>query len=529
MSIRSNTRPIGWDLHPDLQDILRRNGMQAHVIREGESYKLFVQGHDSPMLSYDLDAHQLKKLTDWGTNFANKSAYNTLVDLVDKDFYLPRNFVHARNANGRVAMGLHGYRIGVGEYGRMPIDGSSPLRHFFGPSFLGWTPRQQAGFHMRRIGPAMFMQPGAPIVPGRPDGRMKPGELQNGGYGFYYKGRQTPPETPKVDVLKELETVIKPIQPAPRPPQEAIPYKDLVNSPVYFSNEKWQQSLQSHGIVIDAQAKTLTIQSTGTNHDLMYDLSDSELKQLTSNSLKESPLENRLNVINDVVKADYASPVTMDMLNSKQVLDIPLRPEVEQTLNQKEKQLVEEVPLQETEQVVQQPLTESKQQDDGLHINGNVLSELNSKKAWYREDGDKEQVQVDDINVSQDTEGKYKMTAVINGESITHEISAKQFEKFSAIDEYHRLKLFDKIFDEVDMKTMPDKGFNLLAAVSAGLTVARDLVKGPQYGPAIYEEHFSGPHVYFKPGVDTPQDLASRAFDAGVNAAESGIGLAHQR
>ena len=32
---------------------------------------------------------------------------------------------------------------------------------------------------------------GAPMVPDRPDGRMKPGELQNGAYGFYYKGQQT--------------------------------------------------------------------------------------------------------------------------------------------------------------------------------------------------------------------------------------------------------------------------------------------------------------------------------------------------
>ena len=39
-----------------------------------------------------------------------------LTSIVGKDFYMPKNFVHARNANGRVAMGLHGYRIGIGEY-----------------------------------------------------------------------------------------------------------------------------------------------------------------------------------------------------------------------------------------------------------------------------------------------------------------------------------------------------------------------------------------------------------------------------
>lgn len=523
MSIRSNSRPIGFDLHPEFEDLLRRNGMQAHVIREGESYKLFVQGHDSPMLSYDLDNNQLKKLTDWGTNFANKSAYNTFVDLVEKDFYLPRNFVHARNANGRVAMGLHGYRIGVGEYGRMPIDGSSPLRHLWGYSFLGWTPRQQGGFHMRRIKDSMFMQ-GAPIVPGRPDGRMKPGELQNGGYGFYYKGRQTPPPAPERDVLKELETVIKPIQPAVRPQREATPYKELISSPVYFSNEKWQQSLQSHGIVIDAQAKTMTIQSTGSEHDLIYDMSDTELQQLTSNSLKEVSLQNRLDLINDIIKVDYIGGVNMEMLNSRQLLNIPLRPEVELSLNQTEKQLSEQTSLQQPPVAVAQQIVRE-QPDNALHVNGNILSELNDKKAWYREGGNEEQVQVDDISVYKDATGTYRMTAIVNGEAITHEISEKQFEKFSSIDEYHRLKLFGKIFDEVDMKTMPGKGFNLLAAVSAGLVVARDLMAGP----VIYDGCYDRPHVYFKPGVDTPQDLASRAFDAGVNAAETGVGLGHQR
>ena len=65
-------------------------------------------------------------LTDWGTNTANKKAYNILTSIIGKDFYMPKNFVHARNANGRVAMGLHGYRIGIGEYGHMGRLGMPP-------------------------------------------------------------------------------------------------------------------------------------------------------------------------------------------------------------------------------------------------------------------------------------------------------------------------------------------------------------------------------------------------------------------
>ena len=201
MSIRKNTNPRPLDIQPELQDILVRNGMRAHIRGSSNGFQLVVQGHDSPLLSYPISEKQLKALTDWGTNSANKRAYNTFASIVAADFDMPKDFVHARNANGRVAMGLHGYRIGAGEptnearaeyqarLGYALQGEGRPLGQYgrlgWGHRFLGWTPRQQGGFHLRRIGGNLFF-PGAPIVPDRPDGRMKPGELQSGGYGFYY-------------------------------------------------------------------------------------------------------------------------------------------------------------------------------------------------------------------------------------------------------------------------------------------------------------------------------------------------------
>ena len=41
---------MGRDLSPELQDILRRNGMQGHIVRQGDGFALAVQGHDSPLL-----------------------------------------------------------------------------------------------------------------------------------------------------------------------------------------------------------------------------------------------------------------------------------------------------------------------------------------------------------------------------------------------------------------------------------------------------------------------------------------------
>lgn len=545
MSIRSNAIPVGRDLSPELQDILRRNGMQAHIIRQGENYLLAVQGHDSPLLTYHISARQMRDLADWGTNSANKKAYNTFADLVKKDFYMPRDFVHARNANGRVAMGLHGYRIGVGEYGRLPWDKRRTFMMMdpFHGRFLGWTPRNQEGFHMRRVGGAMFMQ-GAPMVPERPDGRIKPGELLNGGYGFYYKGKQlNMAQQPSQDVLADLEAVIPPVEIPTRPQEPAKTYKELITSDVYFSNEKWQECLSSHGVIINANSKTLTIQSATTQHDLVYDLTDEEVTRLTDNSIKNVPVQNRLDIINNVIKNDFSDRLTMDMLNSNEQIALNLTPNVEAELNARQEVVAEHA----------YPLTHgneyiiAEQEDRSIaHVDGNSLYDINQDKGWFREGRNGREVQVDDIRVEpvrneqgeiqKDEKGNtmFRMTAVINGESISHEISQKQYDKFMAVDDYHRMKLFSKIFDEVDMKNAPGHGKNIGAmiggALLAGLTVMRELGRD-RYAPAVFVEHHHapGPHVYFKGGVDSPQDLASRAFDAGLNAAEHGVGLGHGR
>ena len=550
MSIRSNARPVGHDLSPGLQDILRRNGMQAHVIRQGDSLLLAVQGHDSPLLTYPITPDQLRLLTDWGTNSANRRAYNTFADLVEKDFYLPRNFVHARNANGRVAMGLHGYRIGMGEYGRMPhVPGVH--RDFWGHhhGFLGWTPRHQDGFHMRRVGGALFMQ-GAPIVPERPDGRMKPGELQSGGYGFYYKGQQAVMTQPAKDVLQDLQVAMpEPVMQArPRPQDPAKPYNEVITSNVYFSNDKWQEVLSSHGIIVDADSKTMTIQSTSTEHDFEYDLTEEEVKKLTNNSIKEVSVQARLDTINNIIKDDFQDKVTLDMLNGKEQIAVKLKPEVEQqlyaALESRQSMMADESLM------VTPDLQQAEDKSIG-RVDGNTLYELNENKGWFREGKHGREVTVDDIRVEpvrneqgepvKDAKGdmKYRMTAVINGESISHEITQKQYDKFMAIDDYHRMKLFSRIFHEVDMKTLPGRGVNIGAAILAGLAMTGEMAHGVGHvvheiegighrpAPAFYEERHGGPrpHVYFKPGVDSPQDIAARAFDAGVNAAHHGVGL----
>lgn len=142
MAIRKNTNPRAMDLQPEMRDILMRNGMQAHIVPDGAGYSLVVQGHDSPLLAYPITERQMLALTDWGTNTANKKAYNVFTSIVGNDFYMPKDFVHARNANGRVAMGLHGYRIGIGEYGRTGWRGCHPVPRMDAPPAMGLSPAQ---------------------------------------------------------------------------------------------------------------------------------------------------------------------------------------------------------------------------------------------------------------------------------------------------------------------------------------------------------------------------------------------------
>ena len=513
MAIRTNTNPRQMDLQPEMRTMLMRNGLQAHIAFDGGGYRLIVQGHDSPLLVYPITERQMLALTDWGTNTANKKAYNVLTSIIAKDFYLPKNFVHARNANGRVAMGLHGYRIGIGEYGHMGRLGMPP-------PFLGWTPRNQWGFHLRRVGGQLFF-PGPSIVPERPDGRMKPGELQSGGYGFYYKGGQPAQPLQQRDVLQDLQAVITPMISRPRSQEPARPYKELITSPVYFSNEKWQECLASHGLIVDAEARTLTVQSEKASADMMYDLTDDEIVVLTSNSIEEQPIEKRLEILNNVIGADFSEKVTMGHLDSEQRISVALHPEVQQDLEHRKRQEQELFVPQET--AVQH---EDMQNGIGAAVDGRDLQLLNEGKGWYREEKHGREVEVGEIAVQPaETEGKYKMTAVIDGQVISHEITQRDYDKFLAVDDYHRMKLFSKIFSEVDMKTRPEAqrgiGTKIFAALTAGAVVAADVAHGfhhHHHAPEFYGERFGGPpRPYFKPGVDTPRDVAIRCFEAEMN------------
>lgn len=637
----------GRNLSGGLQDVLRKNGMQAHlsVTPEGR-YQLLVLGHDSPALAYDINERQAQALMDWGSNSANKKAYNTFAGIVRNDFSLPDSFAAARNAFGRVAMGLHGYRLGAGEYGchRRGMPFFSPFGRYgrgWGGDFVGWAPRTM-GFHLRREG-GRLVNPYGPMVQERPDARLKPGELRSGGYGFYYKGNR---QDTSVDVLDRLaiDAKIKPLEAAPRPEGQGLRYSEEITSGVYFSNDKLQNVLASHGIVIDAGKKTLTVQSALTKVDLQYDLKTDELEKLTASALEGKDgvsLNERLGIINNILIKDFSTPLTKDMLETKDLVRLDLRPEVraeveapfieqERRMAAQQRMAEERARVQEEKDRIRrdphavngmeiqailgnrgwyQPVEHGREMVVGeirvdrnaagtcvmtaevngrllahtisgkdynrfldlddehrlkmfdnvfreveiksahgqelyadkiyavrdgrtiVHqremdvaqattnkVDGAALQEMSMKKGFYRERAHGREVEVGNIQVDRMEEGKYRMTAVINGKPVSHEITQKQYDKFLAVDDYQRMKLFSKVFDEVDLKTRPGQGTDIGAAILAALVVSgevaadvMDMRKRPR--PEVYETKAAQPSgVYYKRGAISPEEVAAARF-----------------
>lgn len=108
-TIRKELNPTG-DISRNLEETLRKNGMEAHLREVGDSYQLLVMSHDSPQITYDISREDALKMMNGGSHASDKKAYNTFVSLVKDDFYVPNNYVHAKNVGSHVNMGLNGYR-----------------------------------------------------------------------------------------------------------------------------------------------------------------------------------------------------------------------------------------------------------------------------------------------------------------------------------------------------------------------------------------------------------------------------------
>lgn len=472
--LRKNTNPRALDIAPQLQNTLNANGMQAQIaMTPTGQYQLVTMSHNSSQPHrYNLTEGQLEALRNGGTNVWDKKAYNTFVSIVKNDYYIPGSWVAARNANSPVNMGLNGHRISPGEYG---YRGERSFRPFEGGRFGrfsnlldGLFSFRQHGYHVRRIDDRPFIANSAPVVMDRPDGRLKPGELKTGAYGFYEKGNR------QQDALADMTVDVKP-KVLVRPKGEAFTLKELLNGysiDMTFSGQGFNKVLATHGIVIDKANKTLTVKSDGVNRNLQYTLTDEELKTIFDDKLKhtkgegtkqkvvnkESPsISERLDIINKVISVDFADKITESHLQSKDYIDIKLKPEVEKELNIGEQQAMsyaKNIDVIDMKNLRQDYKTGyiDKWNSIGV-VDGRSLD---TDKSFYLPVKDGRAVSVGEIQAYPTNDGQkttFRMTAVINSQVMSHEISRDDYLKFINYDDEHRLKLFDKVFDEVKIKS----------------------------------------------------------------------------
>ncbi len=521
-TLRKNTDYRMTDISPRLQDTLNANGMQAHItMTQTGDYELVTLSHNSSEpRRYALNQQQVENLMNGGTSVWDKKAYNTFVDIVKDDYYIPGSFVAARNANSPVNMGLDGHRLASGEYGyREPR-----FRPFEGPRFgrfdniIDGLMALTRGSRIRRIDDRPFYAGSAPVVIDRPDGRLRPGELKTGAYGFYDKGTRQ-----KTDVLQDMHIEEQQPKKLERPKGQAIPLSSIT-SPVYMSAGKFQEVLSSHGVVIDEKKNLLTIKSSGVSTNLEYQLKPEETRKLMGEKFKYTDkkgvhnkdgisVNERLAILNAVIGKDFTDKVTREMLNSKDYVDIKLKPEVETELG-----LHQEAVRQYVESKADIIDFKDVREDyrSGFLDRWNSIGivdgrSLSPDKGFYLPVNGGRAVSVGEIQASPVNDGKgattYRMTAVINNQVMSHDISKEDYIKFINYNDDYRLRLFDKIFDEVKIKSasngmLEDAVHSGKLEDTAGVAVLKgkynlvnDNVSAAITGAMAYKDQISGNYM----------------------------------
>lgn len=138
-------------------------------------------------------------------------------------------------------------------------------------------------------------------------------------------------------------------------------------------------------IIVDAANKTLTIQSTAAKQDFVYDLTEDEVKKLTNNSIKQVPVQNRIDIINNAIRNDFQDKLTMDMLNSKEQISLKLRPEIEAELNNRQQMVIDQSLPSNGDQITIEPEDRSVAHVDGNSYMSRTKARDGSVKASMAE------------------------------------------------------------------------------------------------------------------------------------------------
>lgn len=492
MSIRGRN-PYAFDISPQLRGVLERNGLQAHIsYDQNGQLQLVTMSHDTQAPKYfPITEDQADLLRDGGTNYTNKKAYQTFVGIVGKDYFVPGSYVAACNAGSPVNMGQYGYRINPGEYGYDPVWhahhrmepvpplATPPFRPFRGPRFGpfdrimgGIFAFANGGYHIRRINDRPFLYQDRPMVIERPDRRLKPGESKSFDYGFYDKGQQQNGfSQTTAQPLQDMKYKVDEIK-LERPKGQSISINDHDYQLPRLTGDKFQKLLASHGLVLDKNTNTLLVQSASEQVDIRLKVTDAQMKKILAPKVEYKlhgkeynkggvSLNERLAILNEIISRDFSDKVTFKQLESHDFVDIHLKPELEAKLNARHEQAVSHATS-----MVQDPAFDIRDvranYTVGFVDKWNSIAQadgrqLDKSQGFYLPNKDGRRVSVGEIiayNYGDGADkGGYRMTAVIDNKIVSHNISQEDYMKFVNYEDEYRLKIFDKYFDEVKIKS----------------------------------------------------------------------------
>ena len=492
MSIRGRN-PYAFDISPQLRGVLERNGLQAHIsYDQNGQLQLVTMSHDTQAPKFfPISEDQADLLRDGGTNYTNKKAYQTFVGIVGKDYYVPGSYISACNAGSPVNMGQYGYRINPGEYGYDPVWhvhhrmepvpplATPPFHPFRGPRFGpfdrimgGLFAFADGGYHIRRINDRPFLYQDRPMVIERPDRRLKPGESKSFDYGFYDKGQQQNGSSQTTaQPLQDMKYKVDEIK-LERPKGQSISLNDHGYQLPRLTGDKFQKLLASHGLVLDKNTNTLLVQSASEQVDIRLKVTDAQMKKILAPKVEYKlhgkeynkggvSLNERLAILNEIISRDFSDKVTFKQLESHDFVDIHLKPELEAKLNARHEQAVSHATS-----MVQDPAFDIRDvranYTVGFVDKWNSIAQadgrqLDKSQGFYLPNKDGRRVSVGEIiayNYGDGADkGGYRMTAVIDNKIVSHDISQEDYMKFVNYEDEYRLKLFDKYFDEVKIKS----------------------------------------------------------------------------
>ncbi|MDD6553463.1 MAG: hypothetical protein PUF37_07765 [Prevotellaceae bacterium] len=563
--LRSLHNNRGIDLSPELKSLLYQNGMEADVTMQGSDFVLTTQSFNaaSPR-TYKISQQQVAAMSDGGSSVANKIAYNTFVGIVGKDYNVPRSYVDARNMGSPVDMGQYGKVVSPGEFGYRtppyhPHVPYRPIGGFFGKvlgaiqgvaavaSAIAMPPSvYESGPMYRRInGRAVYADPYGSRVADRPNNYLKPGELATGGGGFYDKDEDS--RTARKDVTSNIQignVQAMDTKPTPivRPTTGIITYdkfKQELHSKQKDPAELFRRMLASHGVVIErTPEKTikgekytgrLIIQSDGQWKDYAYDLKKSEMDRLLSEHFyarkdkhghvirgNADNLNARLDVINDVIKNDWDTKITKDMLNQNSYIKLQMKPELAAS-ELKDWQVKHGINPAAATGGQQQGKTDvvnlKGMREDfktGYIDRWNTIGvvdgrTLDKDKGFYVDQNGGRRVTVGEIIATpyadSDTRKMgYRMMAVVNNEVMTKEMSAKDYAAFINYDDEYRLKMFDKYFDDIKIKSVHSNSKLEDPVYSGNIQQAKDVAKLDRHysfvGDDGYRAYITGAMAY---------------------------------